>query len=49
MPKEESPRTFDRFHQVSVTPRGLILFLLLLAGLYLLFDQTDLWYVIFPD
>lgn len=47
--EKEPPKTFDRFHQTRVTPKTLLLFFLVLAGLYVLFDQTDLWYVIFPD
>ncbi len=35
-------------HTFRVSPLALLLFLAVMAGLWILFDRTDLWYRLFP-
>jgi hypothetical protein len=40
--------SLDWVHQFRVSPLALAIFLGALAGLWALFEFTDLWYVLFP-
>ena len=39
---------FDWIRNVRISHRSLFLFLVFLAGLWVLFTYTDLWYRLFP-
>lgn len=45
---QESGSFFDWIRDARISPRSLLLFLVFLAGLWLLFTYTDLWYRLFP-
>lgn len=40
--------SLDWVHQFRVSPLALLIFLGVLAGLWALFEFTELWYVLFP-
>jgi hypothetical protein len=44
----ETGSFFDWIRNVRISHRSLLVFLLLLAGLWMLFTYTDLWYRLFP-
>jgi hypothetical protein len=46
--QEERGSLFDRIRKARVSHRSLLLFLVVLAGVWALFTYTDLWYRIFP-
>jgi hypothetical protein len=45
---QESGSFFDWIRNVRISHRSLLLFLVFLAGLWVLFTYTDLWYRLFP-
>lgn len=44
----ETGSFFDWIRNVRISHRSLLVFLVLLAGLWVLFTYTDLWYRLFP-
>ncbi len=45
---QESGSFFDWIRNVRISHRSLFLFLVFLAGLWVLFTYTDLWYRLLP-
>lgn len=47
-PATQRGNSLSWVHTFRVSPLALVLFLLALGGLWILFETTDLWYILFP-